>query len=59
LPDANGQPVHVVPPPLAGGPWPDAAIDAALAKVPLPDGLLGRLNALISSLPDVCEHPSG
>lgn len=41
----------VVPPPL-GGPPSDAAIDAALCRVQLPDGLLNRLNAMVGTLTD-------
>ena len=57
-PDAIGEPVHVVPPPVASGPWSDGAIDAALARVPLPDGLLGRLSALVGMLPEVIDGAS-
>jgi hypothetical protein len=42
---ANSAAHASVPPPLGGGPG-DAAIDAALCRVPLPDGLINRLAAM-------------
>ncbi len=52
FPEAAGQNpgTHaVVPPPLGGGPS-DAAIDAALCRVPIPDGMLSRLAAMAEQL---------
>ena len=56
-PDAVAPTVPVVSPPLAGGLWSDGAIDTALCKVPLPDGIISRLNAIVVSLPDVADEP--
>lgn len=46
-----------VPPPLGGNPS-DTAIDAALCRVPLPDGLLSRLNAVVGTLADEAPDPT-
>ena len=40
-----------VPPPLGGSPS-DESIDAALCRVPLPDGLLNRLSSMVSTFAD-------
>jgi hypothetical protein len=45
-----------VPSPLGGGPS-DAALDAALCRVRLPDGLLSRLNAMLETLADEIAAP--
>jgi len=53
-PGANG----LVPPPLGGKPT-DGAIDAALCRVPLPDGLLKRLYALLEITADENRASNG
>jgi hypothetical protein len=45
--------VPVLAPPTSA----DAALDAALSSVSLPDGLLARLNVLVAVMPDeVTDH---
>jgi hypothetical protein len=41
------------------GPLADSAIDGALCRVPLPNGLLNRLNALIACLTAETAEPAG
>jgi hypothetical protein len=57
FPDAGGSPpAGAVPPPL-GGNLSDAAIDATLCRVTLPDGLLSRLQAMAGTLTDDGGNP--
>ena len=45
-------------PPLPAPPQPtDSAIDAALRSVPLPDGLLTRLDMLVASMSEEPANP--